>query len=215
MHTSSSTVRTARRLVVVIGIALFVSPLHARADEWKKNTTVDGIAYDKVKIEADGKVIGYLAADTEIRERPCARDWVHLHPNGELSLFRLQRELALPVLKLPANTWAFQNESGIVTGCAFPNDTEIQGQLCRGTGGSKGAQVTFYESGRLKKFFAAKPTRIDGVLCDTGLARGLIELHENGRLKSCLLAEDLKRENRTFTKGTRVWFDAAGKTQSE
>lgn len=206
---------SAAHRLVVLGIALFVSSLSGHAAEWKKNTTIDGIAYDKVKVEADGKVIGYLAAATEIRERPCARDWVHLHPNGELALFRLQRDLALPVLKLPANTWVFQNISGILTGCAFPNDTEVQGLLCRGTGGSKGSQVTFYESGRLKGFFAAKPTRIDGVLCDTGLIKGHIELHENGRLKSCLLAEDLKRDNQTFTKGNRVWFDETGKTQPE
>lgn len=207
-----------RTAYLTVLLAVFVSVLFSaqvRGAEWKKNITIDGIAYDQVKVEPDGKTIGYLAAAAEIRERPCARDWVHLHPNGELALFKLQRDLELPVLKLPADTWVFQNENGLVVCCAFPKDTEVQGQLCRGTGGPKGAQVALYDSGRLKQFFPTKPTRIDVVLCDTSLIKGSVVLYENGRLKSCLLAEDLKQEAKTFSKGMRVKFDETGKAIAE
>ncbi len=78
---------------------------------------------------------------------------------------------------------------------------EVQGHHCRGTGGPKGVQVAFHPGGALKQYFPVRPMRIDGVPCDMGLVRGWIELHEDGRLKSCRLAEDFARDGETFRKG--------------
>jgi hypothetical protein len=58
------------------------------------------------------------------------------------------------------------------------------------------------------------PTTINGVPCATGLVRGWIELHENGRLKSCRLADDLVRDSRKLRKGTRITLTPDGKIES-
>jgi hypothetical protein len=46
------------------------------------------------------------------------------------------------------------------------------------------------------------------------LVRGWIELHENGRLKSCRLADDLVRDSRKLRKGTRITLTPDGKIES-
>jgi hypothetical protein len=181
--------------------------------EWRYDATMHGIAFKQVKTESSGLIIGLLDADTVISNRPCRRGWVHLHANGAVARFTAAEDIALERLRIPAGTWVAQDTTGVVMMCAFPRDTEVQGQLCRGTGGSKGVQVAFYSTGALKQFYLVRPTRIDDVLCDSGVVRGTVELYENGRVKSCLLAEDLQQDGETFRRGTRIEIDAGGRVR--
>lgn len=87
----------------------------------------------------------------------------------------------------------------------------VQGHVCRGTGGPKGTQTAFYPSGALKQFYPARDTRIDGVPCRTNVFSGWVELHENGRLKSCLLSEEWESKGTRYRRGTRLEVAADGK----
>ncbi len=183
---------------------------------WEQKTTVAGVAFARVRIDTkSGLAIGELAADTVVAGRPCRQGWLHLHPNGIPSAFTASREVRDGRLTVPAGTWVVQHPTGVIRLCAFPSDTKVQGHLCRGTGGPKGVQVSFHPSGALKQFYPPQPTRVDGVPCDSGLVNGWIELHESGRLKSGRLAEDFAHEGRTWHRGERLEFDAAGRLVSQ
>ena len=181
---------------------------------WQHDVVVQGVTFSKVRMEGD-VVIGQLKEDTVIGGRPCKRGWVHLSGNGVPVGFTAAGEIDLGRFKIPANTWVSQNKDGVVTICQFPRDTEVQGHLCCGGGwvggGPEGIQTAFYPDGALSKFFLRHDTRIQDVSCKAGLMSEMIELHENGRLKACVLSEDLTRDGRTCHKGTRLRFDPDGR----
>lgn len=152
-----------------------------------------------------------LDADATVGGRPCRAGWLHLHPNGTPAAFTAARAIPLDRLTIPAGTWVAQDPAGRVTRCSFPHDTVVQGHLCRGTGGPKGVQTAFHPDGALWRFFPPQPVRIDGVPCATGLLSGWVELHANGRLKSCRLAEAITRDGRRLPRGLRVGFDDTGR----
>jgi hypothetical protein len=190
------------------------SLLLAGCSDWKYDVAVQGVAFSKVKIEDNGIVIGQLKEDTLIGGRPCKQGWVHLRPNGVPVGFTASREVDLGRFTIPADTWVFQNDDGVVTVCAFPRDVEVQGHLCRGSGGPEGVQAAFYPSGSLKEYFLRHDTRIQGIPCKGGLIRQSIKLHENGRLKECVLSEELVRDGHTCPKDTRLRFGSDGRINS-
>ena len=183
----------------------------AGCSEWQHDVTLHGVTFSKVRTVSDGHLIGQIAADTVVQGRPCAQGWLHLHPNGVPAVFAATQEIAMARFSIPAGTWVFQDSAGVVTICAFPQDTLVQGHLCRGSGGPKGVQASFYPDGALRQFFLARPAVIDGVPCATGLIRGSVELHENGRLKSCMLEEDLVRDGMRLGKRTRITLTMDGR----
>lgn len=191
-------------------LLLAATSLPAGCFDWQRDMTVRGVAFSKVRTQPDGLVIGELKEDTVIGGRPCKQGWVHLGPNGVPVGFNASREIDLGRLTIPAGTWVFQNELGVVTVCAFPRDTEVQGHLCRGSGGPEGVETAFYPDGALKQYFLRQDTVIDGIPCKAGVFGESIELHENGRLKACALSKDLVRGGRTYPRGTRLHFAAAG-----
>jgi hypothetical protein len=192
-------------------LLLATALLLAGCFDWQHDVTVQGVAFSKVRVEDSGLVIGLLKEDTLIGGRPCKRGWVHLNAKGVPVGFTAAREIDVGRLKIPADTWVFQNQDGVVTVCAFPGDTEVQGHLCRGNGGPKGVQAAFYADGALKQFFLRRDTRIENIPCRAGIFGESIELHENGRLKACVLSEDFMRDGHSYPKGTHLRFDADGR----
>lgn len=176
-----------------------------------RDVTLHGVIFTKVRTGADGVHVGHIDTETVIGGRACRAGSLHLHPDGTPAAFTAAQEIPLARVKIPAGTWVSQNPDGVVTTCAFPEDTLVQGHLCRGTGGPKGVQVAFYPDGALRQFFLARPATIDGVPCGTGLVRGAVELHENGRLKSCRLGQNLERDGRKLRKGTRITLAPDGR----
>lgn len=179
--------------------------------DWQHDVTVQGVAFSQVRTEDNGLVIGLLKEDTLIGGRPCQRGWVHLRPNGVPVGFTASREIDLGRLKIPAETWVFQNDEGVVTVCAFPRDTEVQGHLCRGSGGPKGVQAAFYPDGALKQFFLSQDVRIEDVPCKAGVFRESVWLHDNGRLRQCVLSEEFVRDGRTYQRGALIRFAPDGR----
>jgi hypothetical protein len=178
---------------------------------WQYDVSEQGVVFTKVRTENSGLMIGELKEDATIGGRPCKRGWVHVMPNGVPVGFTASRSIDLGRLRIPADTWVFQNKDGVVTVCAFPGDTEVQGHLCRGSGGPKGIQAAFYPDGALKEFFLRDDTRIDGVPCKAGILNESIKLHENGRLKGCVLGADYLSGGRTYPRGTQLRFDPDGR----
>jgi len=195
-------------MFVLVAVGLLFA---AGCSEWQHDVTLQGVTFSKVRTVADGRLIGQIPADTVVQGRPCAQGWLHLHPNGVPAVFAATREIAMARFTIPAGTWVFQDRDGVVTICAFPQETLVQGHLCRGSGGAKGVQTSFYPDGALRQFFPVNPAVIDGVPCATGLIRGSIELHENGRLKSCMLGDDLVRDGVKLGKGTRIALTPEGR----
>ena len=179
--------------------------------QWQFDVTKQGVAVSRVRVEDDGLVSGELKADTVIGGRPCRKGWVHILPSGVPVGFTASKELDLGRLKIPANTWVFQNKDGVVTVCAFPEDIEVQGRVCRGSGGPKGVQTAFYPDGSLKEFFLTEDTRIDGIPCKAGIFDEAVMLYENGSVKRCVLSGDYVQDGRMFPAGTQLGFDPAGR----
>ena len=179
--------------------------------DWQYNVTVKGVTFRKVKMEESGLVIGLLNEDTMIGGRACERGWVHIHSNGVPAAFTAAKPIELARFTIPAESWVFQNPEGIVTVCAFPRDTEIQGHSCRASGGPTGVQAAFYPSGALKQYFLRNDTRIQDIPCKAGVFGQSIELYESGRLKACVLSESLTRDGRIYQKGKRIQLDAEGR----
>jgi hypothetical protein len=196
-----------------LALLLFqAAALHfAGCSDWEYDVTIQGVAFRKARIVDNGLVIGLLKEETLIGGRPCQRGWVHLRPNGVPVGFTASRDIDLERFKIPAETWVCQNEEGVVTVCAFPRDTEVQGHWCRGSGGSEGVQTAFYPNGSLKQYFLRHDTRIQDIPCKAGLFHESIELHENGRLKFCVLGDELARGGRTYSRDTRLHFDPEGR----
>ena len=178
---------------------------------WQYDVSEQGVVFTKVRTENSGLMIGELKEDATIGGRPCKRGWVHVMPNGVPVGFTASMSIDLGRLRIPADTWVFQNKDGVVTVCAFPGDTEVQGHLCRGSGGPKGIQAAFYPDGALKEFFLRDDTRIDGVPCKAGILNESIKLHENGRLMGCVLGADYLSGGRTYPRGTQLRFDPDGR----
>ncbi|MFT3783087.1 MAG: hypothetical protein QM790_13850 [Nibricoccus sp.] len=198
-------------------IILLAAPaLSGHAGEVKKSAAVvrtekemvREVADGPAQVETKGRSIMRLSDDVVIQGRPCKRGWLRLHPNGVPSSFTLSRELRIGSLQIPADTWVQQNEKGVVVLCAFPADTEVQGLVCRGTGGAKGVQVELHPSGTLKKMFLARDTYIQGVPCAANMFSGMVEFYENGRLKSCKLSDAYTFDGVAYKKGARVEFPA-------
>lgn len=183
------------------------------AAEQQRDVTLHGVIFTKVRTNADGLHIGEIDTETVVGGRACRAGWLHLYPDGTPAAFTAAQEIVLPRVTIPAGTWVNQSPDGVVTTCAFPEDTLVQGHLCRGTGGPKGVQVAFYPDGALRQFFLASAATIDGVPCDPSLTRGVVELHENGRLKSCRLGQALERDGRKLRKGARITLSPDGRIQ--
>jgi hypothetical protein len=133
------------------------------------------------------------------------------YPSGNVSGFTAASNIVLSRFVIPSNTWVFQNNDGIVTKCAFPSDTEVQGHVCRGSSlGSEGVQTAFYPDGALKQFYTRKTVQIDGVQCKTGLFQPGIELYENGSLRSATLAAEFDCHGRVYRKNERLQLTPEG-----
>jgi hypothetical protein len=142
---------------------------------------------------------------------PCEKGWIHFKKDWRLLSFQLNKNFKYKNTQLPAHTWIHfpynDEQSGFV--CAFPFDYEIQGYICRGSGGFKGIQTGFYDSGKLRSFFPHEDITINGIPCRASLL-SIVKLYENGNLKSCTLAEDYQAAGKKYKKGQVIELDIEG-----
>lgn len=177
--------------------------------KWERDVEMNGIEFKKIRYSDSGGIIAYLDKNTTIQGYPCKKGWVHFHENKDLKSFALEKSIKINYLEIPVGTWMTLNQDGLLSLCAFPDNIDIQGYLCRGTGGPKGVQVSFYESGALRVFFSPDPIEIQGIPCKGGVFNSIV-LHENGDLKECTLSEPTEINYIEYDKGERLSFDIKG-----
>jgi len=190
---------------------ILVSMIFTGCKNWEYNVEKNGIYFKKISQSESGTVIGYMTEDHEIEGYPCEKGWIHFKDNFSLQSFQISREFTFNNTLLPAHTWIhmpYKGQSGYIL--SLPFDYKIQGYLCSGSGGYKGTQTGFYDSGRLRSFYTPYDITVDGVPCNASIFDN-INLHENGRLKSCNLAEDYPADGVTFKKGSKIELDESGK----
>ena len=132
--------------------------------DWQHDVVIQNVAFSMERVEDNWLVIGQVKEDTIIGGRPCKHGWVHLRPNGVPVGFTASRKIDLGKFMIPADTWVFQNDNGIVTVCAFPRDTEIQGHMCQGSGDQKVSRLRSIPADRSENTFSARTPSSKGFL---------------------------------------------------
>ncbi|MBT3207847.1 MAG: hypothetical protein HN704_08755 [Bacteroidetes bacterium] len=202
-----------KKNVVFVSIALVFFASCGNYTAWQYNISEYNIEFKKLRYSLDdqGKtqtVIGYLKSDTTIFGYPCQENWIHFTNEWQLELFCLSENFSISDNNFRKGSWIrIKHNKGLI--CVFPEDTIVQGHYCRGGGGVKGVQTSFYANGKLKSFFSNENTKIDGVLCKKGLLSSII-LYQNGLLKECNLAETQTVNGKEYKKRSRLSFDLEG-----
>jgi hypothetical protein len=150
-----------------------------------------------------------LKNDTEINEMPCKKGWVHFAPNWQLTLFCLSEKTLIANRTFEKNTWIFTEPGNEYFGVVLPEKAKIDGYDCLGGGGSKGIQMSFYNSGELRSFFTKNDIEVSGVKCKGGILSPIF-LHKNGKLKACKSAESITIKGFDIKKGAKMTFDENG-----
>lgn len=203
----------SQHLLSAIVILLFISGCNNGYTRWQTNVKVDNMSLEKLRYsvheEDTSLIIARLKTDTEIRGIPCRAGWIHFRSDWTPADFCLSCDYTYSNVDLPGGAWVLRHADGEVLVVVFPADTLIQGHHVRGGGGIKGVQTTYYSSGALRQFFPASDEVIDNIKCRGGVLHP-VTLHENGRLRSCTLSEDLTAEGKTISRGTVIEIDSAG-----
>jgi hypothetical protein len=197
------------QMVSIAALVICSGCLH----QWDQDVTRHGIHFKKLRVNSD-MAIGILSEDTVIEDYTCQKGWVHLTGDFKLRAFMTAKPVVYGAVTLPKGSWIRVREGGTFGPCALPGNTDIQGHLCKGTGGPKGVQTCFYPSGQLSSYFASKDVVVDGIPCLASVLHP-VKLHENGRLKQCTLSRAAVIEGIEHKRKTSVRFDEKGQVIHE
>lgn len=190
-------------MVLIITILLVISKF-----QWKHDININGIEFTKVQYQKNGKdtsyIYGQLKQTSIINNYYCAADWIKLSKDFKVLEFCLDKDSELKNLHLKKGTWIFLNTPYTI--CVLPNSTIIQEYLCKGGGGKKGIQTSFYKTGELHTFFTPENITINNLLCKGGNLN-YIELYKNGKLKQCTLAKAQSINEKNYKKNTIIRFN--------
>jgi hypothetical protein len=126
-----------------------------------------------------------------------------------LKEFCLSEDFDIFNVQLKKDTWVFFDDEFQLT-CVFPQETGIQRYKCKGGGGKKGIQTSFYSNGKLKSFFASGDLEINNVFC-TGGVLNYIRLKRDGSLSRCKLAKKQEINGVLYKENTILNFVKNGK----
>lgn len=200
---------TALNLLSSIFICSICLTLLSSCTHWERNVTVNGIHFNKISRSESGTIIGHTSRDEKIGTIVCKQGWVHFDDDMNLKFCAVKEPIQYKGNTIPADTWIRMDQDQNIYLCAFPQNTMIQNHLCKGTGGPKGYQTSFFNSGKLKSFFASEIVEIDGIPCKAS-GTAIISLHENGGLKECTLAKDSIINSTQFNANTKIKLDKSG-----
>jgi hypothetical protein len=196
-----------RHICLFIAVALFWIGCSSWESGAEKDVVKNGISFKAFREYENGQKLGTLNKDTRINGWPCRRNFVVFYPDWRLDELHLFEDYVRNGISMPKGTRVFPNKEGNPGTCIFPHDVQIQGHLCRGGG----IMTSFYKSGRLELFYTQDPIMIDGVPCKNGTGPGqYIQLHENGRLKQCMLDRSMTIGGKEYPKSAVLQLDEAG-----
>ena len=175
---------------------------------WEKNVTRNGIPFKKLRQSANKESFtGYIDNDITVNGNHCRKGWIRFYKDWSLKSFVTVKDIILSGNHIPSGTWIEFDREGSMKLCAFPENTKIQGYLCKGTRGSPmGFHTSFHNNGALHYFFPIGKIRIDGIPCKGGFFHN-VSLYPDGRLKTCTLSENTEIKGVLYKKGTALEFD--------
>lgn len=194
-----------KKIVLILSISIAVNLCLISCKNWEYNVVKNGIHFEKIHQSKKGTNVGYMTENHVIQGFPCEKGWIHLKKDWQLRSCQLSVGFIFKGTLLPAHTWFHfpyqENQKGFI--CSFPNNYEVQGYICGGSGGYKGTHTRFYENGKLRSFFPPEDVTIDGIPCESSLMVS-VKLNENGNIKSCKLAEDYQVNGKTYKSGMTI-----------
>ena len=193
---------------------LFITSCIYKYTKWQWNVDINNMNFTKFRYSLNHQdtisIIAYLKTDTEIDGIPYKAGWIHFTKEWEPKLFCLYKNYSLNKVELRSGTWVMLNMDNQSFSVVFPNDTLINGYKCKGGGGVKGVQTTFYNSAKLFEFFPDGDIMIDSIKCKGGVFYP-VKLYENGKLQSCTLNEQRNFDGTIVKQGSLVRIDTLGK----
>jgi hypothetical protein len=202
--------RTTKRLLslAVVTIASFV---FSGCKNWEYNVDRNDIHFKKIHQSEGGTYVGYMTEDRSIGGFPCEKGWIHFRSDWQLLSFQLSEAFMYKGTRIPAHTWVHfpyhADQTGYVL--SLPENYEVQGYRCGGSGGYKGTHTSFYDSGKLRSFFPPKDVVVNDIPCESSPFAS-VTLYEDGSIKSCKLAEDYETNGIRYKKGEILEFDENG-----
>jgi hypothetical protein len=142
-----------------------------------------------------------LDKPTAIQGYPCAKGYAWFYPDGKLESCAVSQETQFGEALLPRGSIISLGRDGRPEDAMMQHDAVVAGVKCSGgnwlLGPSEGAVTAFFPSGKLKLCFLPEDKAVQGVPCARGTFWTAIaghdepvEFYEDGRLRSCGLAED-------------------------
>jgi hypothetical protein len=192
-------------------VTILLITIFSGCKTWEYDVEKNGIHFKKIRQFESGAVIGVMTEDYNIQGFPCEKGWIHFKEDFSLQSFQLNREFSYNNTLLPAHTWIhlpYKQQTGYIL--SLPFDYQILGHLCGGNGGYKGIQTGFYGDGRLRSFYPPEDITENGVPCEASLLTS-VNLHENGNIRSCKLAESYLVDGIKYKKGSVIELDESGK----
>lgn len=169
------------------------------------------VYFPAVNAEFSGKLTELkLEEPTEIDGIPCMNEAL-MYPDGRLEGCSLARDAVVAGHKFPKGSWPYFDPPGVLKCVFLEHDYKVQGYLLRGE--RTHYQTCFHPNGWLSFGNLKEATVIQGVPCekstvDIWLRKGPsgVNFHDNGRLKSCRLSEDINE----FKKHKLIKIDRDG-----
>ena len=139
----------------------------------------------------------------------CQKNRLHFTLQWQPTLLCLARETTIAGRVFPSGTWYLNRPGKVYFTVIFPGNTGVQDYYCRGGGGPRGIQTSFYSTGQLRTFFGWGDVEIK-TLKLKGNVFNYLTLHKNGNLKSGKLSEDARIGNKYLKKGSFIELDSFG-----
>lgn len=185
-----------QHLLVAMVVSSFL--LVSCVSRWQRDVSHGSIHFHKLRQIENGTRIGKTDDPIERDGIVCRPGWINFYDDWSLHSCVLGASLSVGDREIPTGAWVEFDPIGNVKTVAFPEETKVQGYWCIGTRGTQmGAHTGYYPSGRLRHFSSPEDVWIDGIPCNGGLL-SLIELHEDGSLRRCRLAESVEINGRTY-----------------
>lgn len=169
------------------------------------------VYFPAVSAEFSGKLTKLkLEEPAEIDGIPCMNEAL-MYPDGRLEGCSLARDTKVSGHMFPKGSWPYFDPPGVLKCVFLEYDYEVQGYLLRGE--RTNYQTCFYPNGWLRFGNLKEATVIQGVPCEkstfeiwTLIGPSGVKFHDNGRLKGCLLSEDIN----SFKKHKLIEIDRDG-----
>lgn len=184
------------------------------ASSWQRDQQRYAVNFNKLRCD-EQSCTGHSSEPSQWLQIQCEAGWVSYFLNGQLEDCTLKKAWTYRTIDfsftLDAGTYVQFDADGSLRLTALAHNQSFQGIECKGSGdGISGFHTTFHRNGALHWCFpVSDPITINDFSCRGGFWHG-IALHDNGRLKQCLLAHPINYHGEVLRAGKELQLDALG-----